>query len=85
MKNLTINGYDFAIFEVEKTALHVTVTSVNKYQSVRINEFKKDVQPALLLLNHFTETYKTLPTEWLERTILNGQDNKQELVIVIIK
>jgi hypothetical protein len=85
MKNITINGFQMAIFKVENNSLHITVTSVHNNRSVFSSEFKKDTQAELLLYNHFSETFNRLAECYSYREVKNNQNTRINSLIIIIK
>lgn len=83
MKTTTINGFDLAIFEVNKNALHVTVR--RGFINLNIKEFNQQTEVKLAAYNHFSKTYHRLPEQWIEKVIKCPADTNKRVLILIIK
>ena len=84
MKQITINGFQTAIFKVDNSH-HITVHPANYKETITENEFNECTEAKLYITNEFSETFKRLPEEWTERVIKKPYRNKQQLLIIIIK
>jgi hypothetical protein len=78
MKQIKIHGYNLAIVVVNRS-LHITVTSDRS--EISLQGFNNQKETSLAIFNEFTETFKTLPTEWNARRLACHQDK----IILILK